>query len=169
MAAIAALIVVMALMSNNRQPGEGVELHMDSYNPEAAGKKGGLFEGFLEGFNKSLTRNKGGRSSRMTDELAKTDLKLRGPEDALHRGGPHGPRRADPPGLRHPLPPLPQPGARLDRYSHRLLRPGILPQVPATPPAQGLQQPAGRHGRPAVERPQGRLLVRPGHGHDREE
>src|SRR6202521_3760733 len=77
MAAIAALIVVMALMSNNRQPGEGVELHMDSYNPEAAGKKGGLFEGFLEGFNKSLTRNKGGRSSRLTDELAKADLKLR--------------------------------------------------------------------------------------------
>src|SRR6202011_5176740 len=77
MAAIAALIVVMALMSNNRPPGEGVELHMDSYNPEAAGKKGGLFEGFLEGFNKSLTRNKGGRSSRLTDELAKADLKLR--------------------------------------------------------------------------------------------
>src|ERR1700737_4418167 len=77
MAAIAALIVVMALMSNNRQPSEGVELHMDSYNPEAAGKKGGVFEGFLEGFNKSLTRNKGGRSSRLTDELAKADLKLR--------------------------------------------------------------------------------------------
>ena len=75
MAAIAALIVVMALMSNNRQPTE--ELHMDSYNPEAAGKKGGFVEGFLESFNKSLTRNKGGRSSRLTDELAKADLKLR--------------------------------------------------------------------------------------------
>src|SRR6266550_4546386 len=75
MAAIGALIVVMALMSN-RQPGE-VELHMDGYNPEAAAKKGGVFEGFLEGFNKSLTRNKGGRSSRLTDELAKADLKLR--------------------------------------------------------------------------------------------
>src|SRR5713226_8743880 len=75
MAAIGILIVVMALMSN-RHPSE-VELHMDSYNPEAAAKKGGLFEGFLDGFNKSLTRNKGGRSSRLTDELAKADLKLR--------------------------------------------------------------------------------------------
>src|SRR5437762_391028 len=75
MAAIAALIVVMALMSNNRQPAE--ELHMDSYNPEAGAKKGGFVEGFLERFNKSLTRNKGGRSSKLTDELAKADLKLR--------------------------------------------------------------------------------------------
>src|SRR5216110_698850 len=75
MAAIGALIVVMALMSN-RQPGE-VELHMDGYNPEAAPKKGGVFEGFLEGFNKSLTRNKGGRTSRLTEELAKADIKLR--------------------------------------------------------------------------------------------
>ncbi|HEY0492718.1 MAG TPA: hypothetical protein VGD57_04550, partial [Candidatus Dormibacteraeota bacterium] len=75
MAAIAALIVVMALMSNNRQPSD--ELHMDSYNPEAGTKKGGVFEGFMESFNKSLTRNKGGRSSKLTDELAKADLKLR--------------------------------------------------------------------------------------------
>src|SRR3984893_11265137 len=77
MAAIAALIVVMALMSNNRQPGAESELHMDSYNPEAGTKKGGAFDGFMERFNKSLTRNKGGRSSRLTDELAKADLKLR--------------------------------------------------------------------------------------------
>ncbi len=78
MAAIAILIVVMALVSNNRQPGSDVELHMDSYNPEAgATKKGGVFEGFMESFNKSLTRNKGGRSSKLTDELAKADLKLR--------------------------------------------------------------------------------------------
>jgi len=76
MAAIGALIVVMALMSN-RQPSEGIELHMDSSSQEAAARKGGVFEGFLEGFNKSLTRNKGGRSSRLTDELAKADLKLR--------------------------------------------------------------------------------------------
>src|ERR1700736_3467518 len=76
MAAIGALIVVMALMSN-RQPGDEIEPHMDGYNPEAAAKKGGGFEGFLEGFNKSLTRNKGGRTSRLTDELAKADLKLR--------------------------------------------------------------------------------------------
>src|SRR2546423_1446258 len=75
MAAIAALIVVMALMSNNRQPAE--ELHMDSYNPEAGAKKGGFVEGFLERFNKSLTRNKGGRSSKLSEELAKGDLKLR--------------------------------------------------------------------------------------------
>src|SRR3979409_1971010 len=67
----------MALMSNNRQPGAEAELHMDSYNPEAAGKKGGVFEGLMESFNKSLTRNKGGRSSKLTDELAKADLKLR--------------------------------------------------------------------------------------------
>ena len=78
MAAIGALIVVMALMSN-RQPSSDVELHMDGYNPEASpsAKKGGLFEGFLDGFNKSLTRNKGGRSSKLTEELAKADLKLR--------------------------------------------------------------------------------------------
>src|SRR6202140_1885565 len=77
MAAIAALIVVMALMSNTRQPGAESELHMDSYHPEAGAKKGGAFDGFMERFNKSLTRNKGGRSSRLTDELAKADLKLR--------------------------------------------------------------------------------------------
>src|ERR1700738_5659537 len=77
MAAIAALIVVMALMSNNRLPGAESELHMDSYTPEAGAKKGGAFDGFMESFNKSLTRNKGGRSSRLTDELAKADLKLR--------------------------------------------------------------------------------------------
>ena len=78
MAAIGALIVVMALMSN-RQPSSEVELHMDGYNPEASptAKKGGMFEGFLEGFNKSLTRNKGGRTSKLTEELAKADLKLR--------------------------------------------------------------------------------------------
>jgi tight adherence protein B len=78
MAAIGALIVVMALMSN-RQSSSDVELHMDGYNPEASpsAKKGGMFEGFLEGFNKSLTRNKGGRSSKLTEELAKADLKLR--------------------------------------------------------------------------------------------
>src|SRR5690242_2295462 len=78
MAAIGALIVVMALMSN-KQPSSDVELHMDGYNPEASpsAKKGGMFEGFLEGFNKSLTRNKGGRSSKLTEELAKADLKLR--------------------------------------------------------------------------------------------
>ena len=78
MAAIGALIVVMALMSN-RQPSSDVELHLDGYNPEASpnAKKGGVFEGFLEGFNKSLTRNKGGRTSKLTEELAKADLKLR--------------------------------------------------------------------------------------------
>jgi len=79
MAGIGALIVVMALMSNRQPAGGDMELHMDGYNPEAgqAAKKGGLFEGFLEGFNKSLTRNKGGRSSKLTEELAKADLKLR--------------------------------------------------------------------------------------------
>jgi tight adherence protein B len=78
MAAIGALVVVMALMSNRQAPSE-VDLHMDGYNPEASpsAKKGGVFEGFLEGFNKSLTRNKGGRSSKLTEELAKADLKLR--------------------------------------------------------------------------------------------
>ena len=78
MAAIGALIVVMALMSNRGSSSE-VELHMDGYNPAASptAKKGGVFEGFLEGFNKSLTRNKGGRTSRLTEELAKADLKLR--------------------------------------------------------------------------------------------
>src|SRR4029077_10098011 len=54
------------------------DLHMDSYNPEAGPKKkGGFFESFTEGLNKSMTRNKGGRSSRLTEELAKADLKLR--------------------------------------------------------------------------------------------
>lgn len=77
MAAVGILIVFVALMSN-RQSSE-VDLHMDGYNPAAGsiGRKGGLFEGFLEGFNKSLTRNKGGRTSRLTEELAKADLKLR--------------------------------------------------------------------------------------------
>src|ERR671937_2344281 len=77
MAAIGALIVVMGIMSNRGS--SETELHMDGYNPAAAssGKKGGLFEGVLEGFNKSLTRNKGGRGSRLTEELAKADLKLR--------------------------------------------------------------------------------------------
>src|SRR5437588_468503 len=77
MAAIGALIVVMALMSNRAS--QEVELHMDGYNPAAgqAAKKGGFVEGFLDGFNKSLTRNKGGRTSKLTEELAKADLKLR--------------------------------------------------------------------------------------------
>ena len=75
MAAIGALIVVMALAAN-RQP-EVTDLHMDEYNPAAAPtKKGGLFEGLMEGFNKSLTK-KGGRTSKLTEELAKADLKLR--------------------------------------------------------------------------------------------
>jgi hypothetical protein len=44
MAAIGALIVVMALMSN-RPVGSETDLHMDSYNPEAnPKKKGGFFE-----------------------------------------------------------------------------------------------------------------------------
>src|SRR5437660_8389811 len=78
MAAIGALIVVMALRSNRNSPTE-VDLHMDGYNPAASptAKKGGFVEGFLDGFNKSLTRNKGGRSSKLTEELAKADLKLR--------------------------------------------------------------------------------------------
>ncbi len=76
MAAIGALIVVMALAAN-RKP-EANDLHMDDYNPAAAatGKKGGMFEGLMEGFNKSLTK-KGGRTSKLTEELAKADLKLR--------------------------------------------------------------------------------------------
>jgi len=75
MAAVGALIVVMALAAN-RQP-EVTDLHMDEYNPSAApAKKGGLFEGLMEGFNKSLTK-KGGRTSKLTEELAKADLKLR--------------------------------------------------------------------------------------------
>src|SRR6202171_5485581 len=75
MAAIGALIVVMSLM--NRQGTTETELHMDSYTPDAGKKKGGFFESFAEGLNKSMTRNKGGRSSRLTEELAKADLKLR--------------------------------------------------------------------------------------------
>lgn len=77
MAAFGILIVVVAMMAN-RQSSE-VELHMDGYNPAAgpAAKKGGLFEGFMESWNKSLTRDKGSRTSRLTEELAKADLKLR--------------------------------------------------------------------------------------------
>src|SRR5438270_11202025 len=83
MAAIGALIVVMALMSNRAS--QEVELHMDGYNPAAgqAAKKGGFVEGFLDGFNKSLTRNKGGRSSKLTEELARADLKPRDSEYVL--------------------------------------------------------------------------------------
>ncbi|MEO6796899.1 MAG: type II secretion system F family protein [Candidatus Dormibacter sp.] len=76
MAAIGALIVVMALAAN-RKPEDATDLHMDGYNPTAVpGKKSGLVEGLMEGFNKSLTK-KGGRTSKLTEELAKADLKLR--------------------------------------------------------------------------------------------
>jgi tight adherence protein B len=76
LAGIAILIVVLGLTSNRQQE---AELHMDAYNPAASpnAKKGGFVEGFMDNFNKSLTRNKGGRSSRLTEELAKADLKLR--------------------------------------------------------------------------------------------
>ena len=78
MAAFGVLIVVVAMMANRQQSADA-ELHMDSYNPAASptAKKGGLFEGFFENWNKSLTRNKGSRTSRLTEELAKADLKLR--------------------------------------------------------------------------------------------
>ncbi|HYY46973.1 MAG TPA: type II secretion system F family protein [Candidatus Angelobacter sp.] len=78
MAAFGVLIVVVAMMANRQQSADA-ELHMDSYNPAASPtvKKGGLFEGFFENWNKSLTRNKGSRTSRLTEELAKADLKLR--------------------------------------------------------------------------------------------
>ena len=74
--AVGVLIVVMGLAAN-RRPGE-TELHMDAYNPAgaAAATKGSFVEGILEGFNKSLTK-RGGRSSKLTEELAKADLKLR--------------------------------------------------------------------------------------------
>jgi hypothetical protein len=77
MAAVGILIIVMAMLAN--RPTAEVELHMDGYNPAAGpnAKKGGFLETFLEGFNKSLTRNKGGRTSRLTEELAKADIKLR--------------------------------------------------------------------------------------------
>ncbi len=78
--AVGVLIVVMAVAAN-RTPAE-VELHMDSYNPAAATRKAGLVEGLLESFNKSLTK-KGGRTSRLTEELAKADLKLRVSEYTL--------------------------------------------------------------------------------------
>lgn len=78
MAAFGILIVVVAMMANRSSSSE-VDLHMDGYNPAAAqsGKKGGLFDGFMDSFNKSLTKNKGSRTSRLTEELAKADLKLR--------------------------------------------------------------------------------------------
>ncbi|HYM49760.1 MAG TPA: type II secretion system F family protein [Candidatus Limnocylindrales bacterium] len=73
--AVGVLIVVMGLAAN-RQP--ETELHMDSFNPAAAAatKRGSFLETILEGFNKSLTR-RGGRSSKLTEDLAKADLKLR--------------------------------------------------------------------------------------------
>jgi tight adherence protein B len=75
--AVGVLIVVMGLAAN-RQPSADAELHMDGFNPAAASatKRGSFLEGMLEGFNKSLTK-RGGRSSRLTEELAKADLKLR--------------------------------------------------------------------------------------------
>ena len=79
MAAFGILIVVVAMLGN-RQSSAEVDLHMDGYNPQAAaksGKKGGLFDGFMDSFNKSLTKDKGSRTSRLTEELAKADLKLR--------------------------------------------------------------------------------------------
>jgi tight adherence protein B len=73
--AIGVLIVVMGLAAN--RGGNETDLHMDAYNPNAAQKgKGGFVEGLMEGFNKSLTK-RGGRTSKLTEELAKADLKLR--------------------------------------------------------------------------------------------
>ena len=74
--AVGVLIVIMGLAAGRKQPEN--ELHMDAY---AAGggqakKGGGLFGGMLDGFNKSLTK-RGGRTSKLTEELAKADLKLR--------------------------------------------------------------------------------------------
>ncbi len=75
-AAFVGVLIVVVALASNRQPQEA-ELHMDAYAPaSAATKKGGFLEGFFENFNKSLTK-KGGRTSRLTEELAKADLKLR--------------------------------------------------------------------------------------------
>jgi tight adherence protein B len=76
--ALGVFIIFMGLLSKGGGPDE-VELHMDAYNPTAglsAGRKGGFLEGVLEGFNKQLTK-KGGRTSKLSEELMKADLKLR--------------------------------------------------------------------------------------------
>ena len=74
--AVGVLIVIMGLAAGRKQSEN--ELHMDAY---AAGggqakKSSGLLGGMLDGFNKSLTK-RGGRTSKLTEELAKADLKLR--------------------------------------------------------------------------------------------
>jgi tight adherence protein B len=76
--AVGVLIVVVGLAGNRNQNQGDAELHLDEFNPAAASaaKRGSFLEGILDGFNRSLTR-KGGRTSKLTEELAKADLKLR--------------------------------------------------------------------------------------------
>jgi tight adherence protein B len=73
--AVGVLIVVMGLAANRKQPEN--DLHMDAFAAGGGqGKKGGVLEGMLDGFNRSLTK-RGGRTSKLTEELAKADIKLR--------------------------------------------------------------------------------------------
>lgn len=80
---IAGLGVLMAVLafSGSKHPGGELELHLDQYSTgqaPASGQVGvrGLLDAFLERFNKSLTA-RGGRSSRIAEDLMKADLKLR--------------------------------------------------------------------------------------------
>jgi tight adherence protein B len=75
--AFGALLAVAAVLGARKQA--AVELHLDAYATEASAPSltaRGLFDGFLDRFNKSLTA-RGGRTSKLTEELMKADLKLR--------------------------------------------------------------------------------------------
>jgi len=74
------LAVTAALGSKVQQ--NAVDLHLDQFGTEQAAGPAraltprALLDGFLERFNKSLTA-RGGRTSKLTEELMKADLKLR--------------------------------------------------------------------------------------------
>jgi tight adherence protein B len=75
--AAGALLTIAAVAGARKQA--QVELHLDTYSTEAAAPSmtaRGFLDGFLERFNKSLT-SRGGRTSKLTEELMKADLKLR--------------------------------------------------------------------------------------------
>lgn len=72
-------LLVIAAVAGARKAAQ-VELHLDQFGtaestaPSQTAR--GLLEGFLDRFNKSLT-SRGGRTSKLTEELMKADLKLR--------------------------------------------------------------------------------------------
>jgi tight adherence protein B len=72
-----ALLAIAAVAGARKQA--QVELHLDQFAATTSAPSftaRGFLDGFLDRFNKSLT-SRGGRSSKLTEELMKADLKLR--------------------------------------------------------------------------------------------